>query len=447
MSLIEMSNYNVAVIGAGPAGIYTARKLALAGIHVVLFNRDIKPGGLAEYGIYYNKYKMKEALRKQFRQILDLPDVEYFGNITLGNSGDLRLEELKELGFQAIMVAIGAQGTKWLNLPGEQLTGVFHAKDLVYHFNQLPPYSTNEYKIFGKVALIGVGNVSIDIGHWLIQDLKVDEVIAVARRGPAEVKFTKKEMEYVIANLDLEALDVELERVRGRMEEMGQDVQAAKKMILAALPKAEQTLSNTRLRFDFLSSPTRIIGDEKGNVIGLEVEDTKLVLKDGDTKAVGMGTKRVLDVNTVIYCIGDRVDDDFGLSTQWNEYVKAPNPRFPIAGQSYEAYDLEANKPLDGIFFAGWSREASVGLVGTARKDGENGAEALITYLQTIKPGFTKEELTTRLVSRLSSVNKRFVSKEDVKKLEQIEREIAQERGLEEYKFSTNEEMLAVIDG
>ena len=104
----------------------------------------------------------------------------------------------------------GAQGTKWLGLPGEDLEGVYHAKDVVYFYNNLPPYTQKSY-LFGKrCAVIGAGNVMLDITHFLSRELKVEEVIAVVRRGPAEVKFDKKEMEYVIANLDLAALDAEI---------------------------------------------------------------------------------------------------------------------------------------------------------------------------------------------------------------------------------------------
>lgn len=441
----KLSNFLVAVIGAGPAGIYAARQLAAAGVKVALINRDIKPGGLAEYGIYYDKQKMKDGLRKQFRQILEMPGIDYYGNLTVGRNGDLDLDGLRQMGIQAIMTTVGAQGTKWLGLPGEDLKGVYHAKDVVYHYNKLPPYSTRDFAVRGKVAIIGVGNVMMDIAHWAVHDLKVDQVIAVARRGPAEVKFTKKEMEYIISNLDLQALDQELERVAPRMQEIGQDVQAAREYILSALPKAEAPVSATRFYFDFLASPTRILGDEAGNVTGLEVEDTYLVLKDGDTKARSVGTKRVLDVNSVVFCIGDRVDENYGLPIQWNEFVKNPQPNFPIDGKSYEAFDPDADKPIDGLFVAGWSREASSGLVGVARKDGENGAQALLQYLQTIEPIAPVDQVKARLDLALSGCAKRVISKNDVKKLDAVEQAEAQRRGLEAFKLGTNEEMLAAI--
>lgn len=435
----------VAVVGAGPAGIYAARQLALEGVDVALFNRDIKPGGLAEYGIYYDKHKMKEGLRKQFRQILEIPQIKYFGNVTIGLDGEMSLEELRNLGFQAIMVTVGAQGTKWLGLPGEELKGVYHAKDIVYHYNKLPPFSTKEFAVRGRVALVGVGNVMMDIAHWAIRDLKVDEVIAVARRGPAEVKFTKKEMEYVAGNLDQQALDEELLRVTPLMQEIGQDVQAAKEYILSAMPKALPPVSNTRFRFDFLASPTCMLGYETGQVVGLEVEENKLVLKDGDTKARGLGIRRVLDVDSVVFCIGDKVDERFGLPVQWNEYVKNPTPRFPVDGVSYEAYDPQTNTPIEGVFVAGWSREASSGLVGVARKDGENGARALLQYLRSEYVQPSSGNVFDRMDLHLKQSGKPVICKEDVWKLEAFEKAEADRLGLEEYKMKTNEEMLAIL--
>jgi len=445
MGTENQESHLVAVIGAGPAGLYAAKHLASSGVRVALLNRDIKPGGLAEYGIYYNKYRMKEGLRKQFRKILAMPDIKYFGNVTVGTESGISLDDLKSMGFQAIIVTVGAQGTKWLGLPGEDLNGVYHAKDIVYHYNDLPPYSTMDFRMGRRVALIGVGNVMMDIGHWTIRDKKVDSVIAVARRGPAEVKFTKKELQYLAANLDLPALETELERVTPSMETVGQDPERARDFIFSALPKAQPPISDTRFGFEFLSSPSRIIGDESGQVCGLEVDDTRLVPRNGDTKAEKTGTKRILDVDTVVFCIGDRVDDKFGLPVQWNEFVKNPDPRYPINDTSYEAYDPQANEPIDGVFVAGWSREASSGLVGVARKDGENGVKAALEYLMTAPPINDVSAVFDKLQRNLSLIGQPVVSKKEIQLLEEIEQTEAENRGLEIYKMKTNEEMLSAL--
>ncbi len=443
MAINHGSKYLVAVVGAGPAGLFAARQLALSGAHVVLLNRDIKPGGLAEYGIYPDKHKMKDGLRKQFRQLLAMPQIEYWGNVTIGQDADLALDELRSFGFQAVLVTVGAQGTKWLGLPGEDLRGVYHAKDLVYHYNRLPPYSQQRFEIGRRVVIVGVGNVMLDISHWVIRDLKVDEVAAVARRGPAEVKFDKAEMEYVAANLDEAALDAELERVRGRMEAVGQDVAAARAHILAGLPGADPAVSSTRFRLEFLGSPHRIVGDGQGRAAGLEVEDTALVAAGTDTKARGLGTYRVIPADTVIFAIGDRVDESFGLPVRANSFVKNPQPRFPMAGLSYEAFDPATNQPVPGLFMAGWSREASTGLVGAARKDGTNGAQAVLQYLAQLPP--LADADLEGLHDRLHRLPKPVVSKDDWARLEAVERDEAERRGLLEFKFSTNDEMLAAM--
>jgi len=438
-------HYLVAVIGAGPAGIFAARQLATRGARVVLFNRDIKPGGLAEYGIYYDKYKMKEGLRKQFNQILENPDILYKGDVVIGEQGDLTLKDLHEMGFHAVLVTAGAQGTKWLGLPGEHLTGVYHAKDLVYHYNKLPPYSQQKFFIGKRVALIGVGNVMMDIAHWLIHDLHVDEVVGIARRGPAEVKFTKKEMEYVGANIDLQAFNQEIARVAPVMEALGQDVQASREFILAGVAKALPKESDTRLRFEFLTSPVEILGDDQNEVCGLKVEETTLVGDKENPKARGTGTFRTLDVDTVVFCIGDKVDEMFGLPVKWNEFVKNSHPVYSVGGLSYEAYDPQADCPIPGIFVAGWSREASSGLVGVARKDGENGAQAVLQFLSQQENLPDPDEALRKLEKLLASLSKPVITQVELKKLEAYEMAERQRRGLEEFKLSSNDEMFAVI--
>ena len=427
--------YYVAVIGAGPAGLFGARELANLGARVVLFNRDLKPGGLAEYGIYPNKHTMKNGLRKQFKQVLDVPNITYYGNVSIGEKGDLKLEDLRALGFQAILVTAGAQGTKWLGLPGEGLRGVYHAKDVVYFYNKLPPFSQQSFRFGKRCAVIGAGNVMLDITHFLSREEKVDEVIAVVRRGPAEIKFDKKEMEYVIDNLDLADLDAEIQRVAPVMQAVNQDPEAAKASILEALPKALPKVSNTRFRFEFLASPVQMLGDAEGNLTQVEIEDNLLVEANGDTKAKGTGNKRRLDVETVVFAIGDKVEESFGLPTEWSEFVKSPNPRFPIDGNSYES-------PMEDVFVGGWSRKASSGLVGLARKDGTNASKAVWQYLQTKQP---IEPNLEALQTKLKGLGKPLVLKEHVKKLEETELAQAKQQGLEAYKFGSNAEMLKVM--
>jgi ferredoxin--NADP+ reductase len=188
-----------------------------------------------------------------------------------------------------------------------------------------------------------------------------------------------------------------------------------------------------------------MLGDAEGAVYALELEDNSLILRNGETKARGLGSKHSIAVDTVVFAIGDKVDDVFGLPVRWNEFVKHPEPRFPVDGFSYEAYDPETNSPIEGIFVAGWSREASSGLVGIARKDGENGAQAILAYLNSLPEKELENDPSLALADLLKSACYPIVTREDLRRLEEFELAEAKRLNLDEFKLKSNEEMLAVM--
>jgi ferredoxin--NADP+ reductase len=435
----------VAVIGAGPAGLYASRKLVEGGARVVLLNRDIKPGGLAEYGIYWDKFKMRHGLRNQFEQILSMLQIDYYGNVTVCCGGNIVIDDLLESGFQAVLVSTGAQGTKWLRLPGENLPGVYHAKNIVFHYNKLPPYSQRKYLLGKRVAIVGAGNVMMDIAHYLIRVCKVDEVITVVRRGPADVKFTRQEFEQVVANLDRIALEAEFTRVAPIMQAAGEDPALAKAAFEIPMDKALEPISKTRFRFEFLASPVRIMGDWISGVTGLKVEENKLVAVDGRVKPRGIGSSRQIGADTVIFAVGDTVDRDFCIPIYNNSYMTIEKPRFPVDHISYEAFDPDNNQPIERVFLAGWARQASTGLVGYARRDGENAAKAMLAFLQTQPPMRDLDNVIEKFEQRLEETQQRPVDKVHLEKLEKVEMLEAQKRSMQEFKFPTNDEMLTAM--
>src|SRR6266540_63623 len=376
----------IGIIGAGPAGLYAAKKLAEAGVHVVLFNRDIKPGGLAEYGIFPTKHKMKEGLRKQFRRILACPQVDYYGNCSVGEKGELTLADLQTLGFDALICAAGAQGTKSLGLPGEDAIGVMHAKDLVYYYNHLPPFSHRQFPIGKRVAIIGMGNVMIDIAQCLLRlRTEVEEVIVVARRGPAERKYDEKEYKYIEAFVDQTALRQETERLRPRLEAVGQDAEALIAGMTTTATPARPANCSGRMLFCFLASPTRVLTDVDGRVRGLEVEENGLVPRNGDVSARGTGTYVELPLDGVVFAIGDRVDDAIGLPYAHGAFItNAQADTADPTNAAYQVYDPVHHKVLDNTYVIGWSRKASEGLVGKAKQDAEIGVETVLQALATV---------------------------------------------------------------
>jgi ferredoxin--NADP+ reductase len=446
----EASGHLVVTVGAGPAGIYGVRKLAEAGHEVILLNRDIKPGGLVEYGIYFNKHKLKEGVRKQFRQILADPRIHYIGHVKIGRQADLTLDELRELlQPSAIVVACGAQGTKALGIPGDTALGVYHAKDLVYHYNGLPEFTKRDFQVGDRVAIIGVGNVMVDIAHWLVHEKKVKEVIAVARRGPAQRAYTDVEIQAVAANFDLPAFDAELERVRPKLETVGEDLAAIHKDLTKyCAAKCKEGESPSKMYFRFLSSPTEVVV-ENGRVKALRVEDTELVRRGEWLSAKGLGTYYDIECDSVVFAIGDKVDETLGLPCTGTEYIRNPNPDPNNAGdEAYQVFDPENGQVCDGLFVIGWSRQASDGVVGKAKQDGERGMAVVNRYLQNREPGSAAEweERLASLTRLLTERGVRTVSYADVQKLEAVEREESGRRSVEFFKHITDEDMLAVIE-
>ncbi len=446
--MTDSKTHLVAVVGAGPAGLFAAKRFADAGHRTFLLNRDIKPGGLAEYGIFPTKHAMKEGLRKQFRRILETPTLSYFGNLRVGGDGDLSVEELRALGFSAVVVAAGAQGTKSLGIPGEEGEGVFHAKDLVYHYNGLPPFSLRAFAIGRRCAVVGIGNVMIDVANYLVHFKHVEEMVAVARRGPAERAYDRKEMKYVSANLDRAGVGAEMDRIADRLRSVGQDPSALLAALLEDTPEGAVPEGPTRIRFRFLASPMRVLRDGAGTVTGLEVEENLLVAKGDTTAAKGTGKTEVLPVDTVIFAIGDRVDPSLGLPYADGTFTTNPVPRGGDPDPSrYEVYDPAEKRVLDGLFVVGWSRKASDGLVGKARQDGESGAKVVLAYLAG-RPGLearVAEEAAAGVDRRIRERFPRAVPKDRILLLEAEEREEAARRGVPFFKWPRNEEMLAAI--
>jgi ferredoxin--NADP+ reductase len=435
----------VAVVGAGPAGIYGTRKLAEAGHRVVLLNRDIKPGGLAEYGIFVDKEKMKTGLRKQFKKILADPKVFYLGHVTVGRNQPVTLDDLKKVGFGAIVVTAGAQGTKKLGIEGEDSIGVYHAKDVVYHYNSLPPFSERNFEIGKRVAIIGMGNVMVDIANWLLNHKKVDQVVVVARRGPLEKAYDDNEFEYIDMYLDNADMKQEIDRISAHLAAVGQDIDAIK----AKFIKQGEPLEGRRLTFRYLCSPTKVIANDQGRVAGLEAEQNEMILQGGKTVAKGTGKTQRIDVDSVIYAIGDQVDASLGLPFSRGAFVTNqeklsgdPNPA------AYQPYDPEIKKALDGIFVAGWSRNASVGLVGVAKQDAERGMKVVNEYLKT-KPGLSSGEMEAKIEGLIDTFKKKgasVVTKEDIELLEGAEQEEARARKTWDFKYTSDDKMLEVIE-
>ncbi|HKY09794.1 MAG TPA: hypothetical protein VJQ55_16205, partial [Candidatus Binatia bacterium] len=229
-----------------------------------------------------------------------------------------------------------------------------------------------------------------------------------------------------------------------QLEAVGQNVDE----IMRKFVKEGEPAEGRRLTFRYLCSPTKVIPNDQGRVAALEAEENEMVLQDGKTIAKGTGKTRRIDVDCVIYAIGDQVDASLGLPFSRGAFVTSPEklPGDPNPA-AYQPYDPEIKKILDGIFVAGWSRNASVGLVGVAKQDAERGMKVVNEYLKT-KPGLSSGEMEEKIEALIDLLRKNeasVVTKEDVELLEGAEQEEARARKTWDFKYTNDKKMLEVI--
>ena len=442
------TSHLIIVAGAGPAGMALASSLSKAGHEVIILNRDIKFGGLAEYGIFPSKLRLRGGLKKQYWELLERPNVHYFGNVSIGNGKDLTVEEVRNLGAGAVVFSIGAQGTKAIGVEGDSAKGVFHAKDVVYHFNRLPGFGDRPFDMGKHVAVIGAGDVMVDIAHWLVRYKKVERVTAIVRRGPAERKYNPKEIRAVCANMDVDGITKEVARIKDRLAAVGQEPDAVLKALTDEFTKCEQTASETKMGFKFLASPKRILVDGNNHVRGLEMEDNKLDPKGEDTVAVGLKQYYEFPCDAVVFAVGDKVDETVGLPYKSGMFITNPNKTGNDPDDAlFQAYDETTGKIIDGVFLAGWARKASEGLVGIAKRDGDWCAEVVNRYLTTKPQGNHSKVVLDRLQTILTDRKRHPVNVKNLRALEAAEKAHKSATDcIGEFKYASNQEMIGLIE-
>ena len=444
------NSHVIIVVGAGPAGMAAASSLAKAGHEVIILNRDIKFGGLAEYGIFPAKLKLRGGLKKQYWELLRQPNVHYFGNVSVGKGKDLTVEDVRALGASAVVFAIGAQGTKAIGVEGDSAQGVFHAKDVVYHFNRLPGFGDRPFEMGKHVAVIGAGDVMVDIAHWLTRYKKVERVTAIVRRGPAERKYNPKEIRAVCSNMDVDGITKEVARIKDRLAAVGQNADEILKALTDEFVKCEPKVSDTKMGFKFLASPKRILVDGHNRVRGLEMEDNKLEPKGSDTAAVGLKQYYEFPCDAVVFAVGDKVDETVGLPYKSGLFVTNPNKTTNDPDDAlFQAFDETTGKVVDGVFLTGWARKASEGLVGIAKRDGDWCAEVVTRYLSS-KSSHSHtgaKVILDKLVTALKNHKSHPVDAKGLRVLESIEHKHQGATDcIGEFKYASNREMIDLIE-
>jgi ferredoxin--NADP+ reductase len=445
----------VAVVGSGPAGFYTVDALLKQKqlhVEVDLFERLPAPYGLVRYGVAPDHQKIK-SVTAAYDKLGGNPRVRFLGNVHVGH--DVSVDELVRL-YDQVVFAVGCETDRRLGIPGEDLLGSHAATSFVAWYNGHPDFREHAVDLgVERAAIVGVGDVSMDLARMLLQSpdelaktdvadyaldvfrtSRVREVVVLGRRGPAQAAFAAKELED-IADLPDVHVAVDGQQVRGDLDS-GQEIdglQRRKLDYLTTLAARVPSGASKQVALRFLTSPVEILG-EGGRVTGLRIEHNELV-KDarGGVSARGTGRFETLAVGLVFRSVG---------------YRGVPIPGLPFDDKqgivpNRDGRVLRGAEPWPSVYVAGWIKRGPSGVIGTNKSDAaatvQKMAEDVAGRSEPAAPGKSREATEALLRER----GVRVVSWEGWKRLDQIERERGQASGKIRDKLTRVSEMLAAL--
>lgn len=446
-----MRNLRVAVVGAGPAGIYAADILTKEhpGARVDVLDRLPAPYGLVRYGVAPDHPRIKEIV-KALRRVLDREEIRFLGNVEYGR--DVKLDDLRRF-YDAIVFATGAMADRPLDIPGAELPGSHGAADFVSWYAGHPDVPDAWPLEAESVAVIGAGNVALDVARMLAKPAgeqlsteiadnvhaglaanRARDIHVYVRRGPAQVKFSPMELRELSHS---PSIDVIVHPEGFEIDEASQAQISGNKgtrLVVDTLLRyleAEPTGAPNRIHIHLCQAPVEVLGSER--VEGLRTEITEL---RGDGTAKGTGEYVDTPVQAVYRAVG---------------YLSEHLPDLPF-DHSAGVVPNEAGRVLDldgvavpGTYVTGWVKRGPVGLIGHTKSDAAQTVAALLadvdglTAPETDNPDAVVEHLLARGVE--------VVTWEGWGRLDAYEVALGEAGGRERIKVVPRAEMLRVSRG
>jgi ferredoxin--NADP+ reductase len=446
----------VAIVGAGPAGFFTAEALLKEPDLVCaidLFDRLPTPFGLVRDGVAPDHPSIKKVTAK-FERIAANPSVRFFGNVTFGR--DLEREDLRRR-YDQIVYAVGAPADRRLGIPGEDLSGSWPATSFVAWYNGHPDFADLEFDLSPDRALVvGNGNVAVDVARILVRspeelartdmadhavaalrESRVREVVMIGRRGPAQAKFTSAELKELGR---LEGVDVVVDPADLDLDPDSAAALSASRgalrnyEILTELAARPTTGADRTLVLRFLTSPVELLGDV--SVSSVRLERNRLVSgRDGYQRAQGTGELETVDAGLVLRSVG---------------YRGSPLPDVPfderravIPNEAGRVTRGPGGEPVAGEYATGWIKRGPTGIIGTNKPDAVETVRSMLEDLRELPP---LEEGIPAVEELLSARGVPYVSRDEWQILDEAERRRGEEEERPRVKFVRVDEMLRVIE-
>ncbi|MGO1739889.1 MAG: FAD-dependent oxidoreductase [Actinomycetaceae bacterium] len=372
---------HVALVGAGPAGTYAADILSATGldVRIDLLERLPAPFGLVRYGVAPDHPRIKAIIRA-LEKVLARGDVRLLGNVEVGK--DVSLERLREL-YDVVIISSGADADAPLDIPGVDLPGVHGAADFVSWYDGHPDVPRTWTLEAREVAVLGVGNVALDVARILAKHPKdlmatevspnvvagleaspVTDVHLFGRRGPAQVKFTPLELRELakVPDVDLIVDEEDFHFDEGSEEAIrssNQTKQVVNTLMDLAMRDPESLTASRRIHLHLFHSPAAVLGSPEEGVTALRTERTELT---GDGSVRGTGEFVETPVQAVYRAVGYYSAPIEGLPFDVRGGV-IPNVEGRILGDDGEI--------VPGVFVTGWIKRGPVGLIGSTKSDAQ----------------------------------------------------------------------------
>ena len=446
-----MSKLRLAIVGAGPAGIYAADILLKHErsfeVSIDLFDRLPAPYGLVRYGVAPDHPRIKGIINA-LREVLDSGDIRVFGNVNYGT--DITLDDLKRH-YNAVIFATGAIKDADLTIPGIDLDGSYGAADFVSWYDGHPDVPREWPLEARSVAVIGNGNVALDVARILAkhpQDLlpteipdnvhagleasPVTDVHVFGRRGPMQVKFTPLELRELgeLNDVDMIVYDEDFDYDDASRAAIQSNKQLFVIDKVFSQWRARETGSaSRRLHLHFYAKPVEVLGSD-GRVSAFRYERTR---PDGAGGVVGTGEFRDVPVQAVYRAVGY-----FGSPLDGIPY----DERHGVIPNHEGQVLADDNALMPGGYATGWIKRGPVGLIGHTKSDAMETIKHLVkdqgSWWQPAEPD------EQAVLDLLQSRGVLFTDLEGWHRLDAHERELGDARGRERIKVVPRDEMVRI---